>query len=181
VTKVHFMPLSSERTGNGIYETRVEAGVASDRARYSAVFPTFTRIAASRTVRPLASKPLARVSLSDVTTGFRPPCRPRAAAAARPALVRSRILARLGQDASPDMTSGLTGPLGPIASRSIVPFPTPNASAARCLSMPRSASVGSTKGGFSSNPPFLPRPGPRPRAPFAILPAARAGGEGARP
>jgi hypothetical protein len=105
------MPLSSERTGNGIYETRVEAGVASDRARYSAVFPTFTRIAASRTVRPLASKPLARVSLSDVTTGFRPPCRPRAAAAARPALVRSRILARLGQDASPDMIPHVA-PLG---------------------------------------------------------------------
>jgi hypothetical protein len=101
VTKVHFMPLSCERTGNGIYEARVEAGFASDRARYSAVFPTFTRIAASRTVRPLASKPLARVSLSDVTTGFRPPCRPRAAAAARPGLVRSRMRSRSNVASAP--------------------------------------------------------------------------------
>src|SRR5277367_7029603 len=41
-----------------------------DRARFS---PTFPLVAASRTVSPLASKAWARASLSEVTTGLRPP------------------------------------------------------------------------------------------------------------
>jgi hypothetical protein len=66
-------PFRANEPGINDYGARSEAVFASDKARYRAVFPTFTLVAASRTVRPLASNPLARMSLSDVTTGFRPP------------------------------------------------------------------------------------------------------------
>jgi hypothetical protein len=45
---------------------------------------TLTRAAASRTLKPRLSRVRARASLSSVTTGLRPPLRPRAVAAARP-------------------------------------------------------------------------------------------------
>jgi len=61
----------------------------SRNASYSAVFPTLSRVAASRTVNPLPMMARARSSFSSVTTGLRPPFRPRAAAATRPARVRS--------------------------------------------------------------------------------------------
>lgn len=51
----------------------------------SAVLPTFRRAAASRAVKPLSIRAEARFSLSEVTTGLRPPLRQRLAAAASPA------------------------------------------------------------------------------------------------
>lgn len=58
-----------------------------ESAAYKAVFPTFKRVAASRTVRPSSSRARARRSFSSFIDGLRPPLRPRLAAAAIPARV----------------------------------------------------------------------------------------------
>jgi hypothetical protein len=68
----------------------------------SAVFPILRRVAASRTVSPFARSAFARSSLSAVTTGLRPPRRPRAAAAERPARVRSRMRSRSNWPSAPN-------------------------------------------------------------------------------
>jgi hypothetical protein len=64
------------------------------RAEYRDVLPTRSLIAASRTDSPLAIMLRARASFSALTTGLRPPLRPRDAAAESPARVRSRIRSR---------------------------------------------------------------------------------------
>ena len=70
-------------------------------ALYKAVLSTLSRVAASRTVNPLAINSRARLSLSFVITGLRPPTLPRAAAAAKPARVRSRIRSRSNWPSAP--------------------------------------------------------------------------------
>lgn len=85
-------------------EARRQAGPSLSASK-SAVLPTFTRVAASRTVKLLAMCPRARLSLSSVTAGLRPPVRPRAAARPEqvehePAAGRGRV-DRLGERAEP--------------------------------------------------------------------------------
>lgn len=71
-------------------------------AAYSDVLPILSRAAASLTFSPLLRSSRARCSLSAVTTGLRPPFRPRAAAAVNPALVRSRIRSRSNWPSAPN-------------------------------------------------------------------------------
>ncbi|WP_235538850.1 recombinase family protein, partial [Pseudomonas aeruginosa] len=71
-------------------EYQESAALVDCSAVYRAVLLTLSRVAASRTLSPLAMCSRARCNLSAVTTGFRPPFLPRAAAAVNPALVRSR-------------------------------------------------------------------------------------------
>jgi len=110
------------------------AGGAS--AAYKAVFPTFNRVAASRTVRPNSSSARARRSFSSFIDGLRPPLRPRLAAAAIPALVRSRIRSRSNWPRAPK-TWKISRPPGVVVSIASVSDrrPTPRASRAVTVSM----------------------------------------------
>ena len=85
--------------------------LAACNASYRAVFPTLIRAAASRTFRPLAICSLARCSFSGVTTGLRPPLRPRAAAAANRALVRSRMRSRSNWPKAPNTERSAAHPM----------------------------------------------------------------------
>lgn len=98
-------------------------------AAYRAVAPTLIRAATSRTVRPWAIGVLARWSFSSVTTGRRPPRRPRAAASSRPARVRSRMRSRSNCPRAPKMRK-MSRPPGAMVSIASVRErkPTPRAS-----------------------------------------------------
>ncbi len=85
----------------GRAECRGPASLAACRAAYREVLPILRRAAASRTFSPLAMWSRARRNLSAATTGLRPPFRPRAAAAASPALVRSRMRSRSNGTSAP--------------------------------------------------------------------------------
>lgn len=83
-------------------EYQESAALVDCSAVYRAVLLTLSRVAASRTLSPLAMCSRARCNLSAVTTGFRPPFLPRAAAAVNPALVRSRIKSRSNWPSAPN-------------------------------------------------------------------------------
>ncbi len=116
-------------------EYQESAALVDCSAVYRAVLLTLSRVAASRTLSPLAMCSRARCNLSAVTTGFRPPFLPRAAAAVNPALVRSRIKSRSNWPSAPN-TWKMSRPPGVVVSMASVRErkPTPRASSAPIVS-----------------------------------------------
>ncbi len=95
ISSLSSCPYPSRCASGGFVALMLNSPTAHPRsASYKAVLPTFRRVAASSTVSPLSMMSRARLSFSAVITGLRPPFRPRASAAARPARVRSRIRSR---------------------------------------------------------------------------------------
>ncbi len=117
-------------------EYQESAALVDCSAVYRAVLLTLSRVAASRTLSPLAMCSRARCNLSAVTTGFRPPFLPRAAAAVNPALVRSRIKSRSNWPSAPN-TWKMSRPPGVVVSMASVRErkPTPRASSAPIVSI----------------------------------------------